>query len=114
MIIANKIIFGDGTIAVGCNIIERYISFEYINQHQEIGTKINVNDELNTMNEIRLVLNLKELIQFRNLLDNVENNKVFEFKGYVFDFSNFNQKSVNVVISYCKDLSHWMTMAYAC
>jgi hypothetical protein len=70
----------------------------------EVGTRCNElfhNGDIKPIGEVILikVANFKDLQELRNKLKNAyigNDSRIFEFKGYTFDFSNYNEKSVEV------------------
>ena len=61
-------------------------------------------------------IDVDEYITISKLLDNVRDKEIstFEFKGYVFDFTNYNPKSVKVVAKASKLAIYYNLLALAC
>lgn len=100
MIKENKIIFGNGDIAVGC--LNKTITFENVSPKMKAGELIPKNAKFTNKIEIKLTLN--EYFRLDNLLNNVKNKniKTFTFKNYIFDFSNYKKESVDICLRYLK------------
>lgn len=97
--------FGYGDIAVG----NKFTNMQLIpfKPPVEIGTDCNdlfANGDITPIGEV-VMIKFNSLEDFAELKDKLEGvrpataSKVFEFKGYTFDFSNYNVKSVEVVDS---------------
>jgi len=102
MIKGNTLYFGTGDILVGSNDLG-YMNFENIKPPQEIGKTIT--KEIYSGLEIGLNLeiwedNIHELYELFKTVN--ENNRVVKYKDYTFDFTNYNQGSVNV----CRKFSY--------
>lgn len=109
MITGNVLKFGFGDISVGVNKLQQRISFQNIKPPQEIGT--NVEDD--SLYGERIIFAETYPYEFYKLIKTVnENNRVVEYKGYVFDFTDYNQDSVNVVLKYAKEMVN--IALYAC
>lgn len=95
MIKDNIIKFGHGDVAVGsCGM--GYVSFTNIKPPLECGQSITKDMDI----EYGLSITIYEDCDWDlyNLMKTVnENNMVVKYKGYVLDFSNYNQKSVDTV-----------------
>lgn len=107
MIKGNRIIFGYGDIAVGsCRC--GFVSFTNIKPPQEVGTYIEENVELG------LQVKLYELKPY-GLISEIEkvnkDNAILEYNGYILDFSNFNEISLNVVKTHAKNTVNTMLLA---
>lgn len=110
MIKDNIIKFGYGDVAVGsCGM--GYVSFTNIKPPLECGHSItrDMGIEYGLSIEIYEDKNweLYELIKTVN-----ESNNIVKYKGYTLDFTNYNQKSVDVVRKYARNTVN--TLALAC
>ena len=105
--------FGYGDIAVGC--INANMTFTPFKPPVEVGTHcydLFINGDITPIGE-KVAIRFDSFNDFAELKDKLEGvrtatQKVFEFKGYTFDFSNYNVKSVEVV----DDARYHAYMAY--
>lgn len=112
MIKENRIIFGNGDVFV--NYTCYGLRFIYNSRPYEIGTsvktsEISYNDENKTpLVDIR-INDFEDLHALKKLLESVKVSdiKTFEYDNHIFDFTNFNVKSVDVVINHLELLSHY-------
>lgn len=105
MIKGKRLCFGYGDIGVGHNIFS--LIFQNMRPPQELGTEIT--DDINVEyigEEIRIrIIDFKEVAEFKELLEKVKETKTFKYKGYIFDFSNYHEKSIEVVKKHLKGLT---------
>lgn len=116
----NKIIkFGYGDIQVHSSWY--YISFRQFKPPIEIGTEIT--DEIIQENNFEYITepisinfkNLEELYDFRKLVKEIdENHTCFKYRDCTFDFSNYNSKSVEVLLKGIKVVENGFIMPMAC
>ncbi|MCM3387281.1 hypothetical protein M3649_03930 [Ureibacillus chungkukjangi] len=93
--IKDKVItFGYGDVLVGA-ISLSHVRLEYIKPNQEIGSK--PNEDYEVVEEIILPYRSDMNDFYEELLIVSENNCILKYRDYIFDFSNYNEKSVNVV-----------------
>ena len=100
MINGNILYFGYGDIAVRTQFLFNEIQFQQFKPPQEIGTYVEY-DKVEWIGEcVKFELNEEECVWWVKKLQKVldRDTNAFEFKGYVFDFSNYNRKSVDVVV----------------
>ncbi len=101
MIKDNIIYFGYGDIAVGSNKFGE-ITLRQFKPSQNIGSDVDNNIEgfeyLSKL--IMLDFNKKDY----NVLLNIVNSqiKIYNLDGYILDFTNFNEGSVNVILKYMR------------
>lgn len=110
MIKGDRIMFGYGDVAVASSKIMSYIEFVNIKPPQEIGICLDVVEGI----EYGLCVRLKEDNSFDlyKLIKTVtEENNIVEFKGYVLDFSNYNSKSIDVVLQHARNMVNTMVLA---
>ena len=103
MIEGNVIKFGYGDISVGADVFTSIIRFRQVLNPLECGdtrysmeldfTDNNVSIQINDFNEYYELSKSLNEVEKRNLLQ-------FTFKDYIFDFSNYNEKSIIVVKRY--------------
>lgn len=99
MIIRNIFKFGYGDISVHSNGIEQVIRFREFKPPGECGECLLSKDIEYTSDEIILDISYEDYCELRQKIKYVLDKEtfVFEFKGYIFDFSNYNEASVKVV-----------------
>ena len=97
MIKENRILFGYGTIAVNCMNLELILS--EIKPPQEIGEGL-TGKEYEVIQTLRLKASFEELYDLKKDLFRVNksDNKIIYFQNYILDFTEFNSKSVFVVL----------------
>ena len=100
MIIGKVIKFGYGDVLLGANPWYGRMTFEAIKPPLIPGQQ--VDRELYGQLEIGVKIDIYEsdCWELHNLFKTVnEDNKIVEYQGYTFDFSNYNQLSVNSAIN---------------
>ena len=112
MINGNRLKFGYGNIAVGSDELTQRMSFQQFKPHAECGG--NVPEDIEYIgDEIILKFSYEDYCEFSKKLEQVYNKETAEFifKGYVFDFTNFNEESIKV----CKKhLNYTMRYYFMC
>lgn len=95
MIDGNILRFGFGDIAVGSSALNNIITFQQFKPVGKCGDKI-PEDVGYIGEEIAIKVSYSDHWEFINRLNRVSNNEIseFEFKGYIFDFTNRNIDSV--------------------
>lgn len=115
MIKGNTLYFGSGDIVVSSNswCYSAEVGFTNIKLPCKCGDTITKEIERNIEFYDSISITLEDY-ELYNLLCNVdENNTIFIYKDYIFDFTNFNKESVRV----CKDgvknalLAYQLTLA---
>jgi len=101
MIKDNIIYFGYGDIAVGCNEIGD-ITFQQFKPSQNIGSDVDSNiDGFEYLSElITLDFSKKDYVALSNIVDSKV--RIYNLDGYILDFTNFNEGSVNVILKYMR------------
>lgn len=97
MIDGNRLKFGFGDIAVGSEMLSRIIRFQQFKPHTKCGDE--VSDDVEYIGEkIILKFSYEDYCEFCKNLVYVSNKEIteFVFKGYIFDFTNFNTESIKV------------------
>lgn len=115
MIKGNRIVFGYGTISVAGR--QNNLSFIEIKPPQEIGSLITPYDKsIIYLNEIVITATIEEFEMLNTTLlkNDFTINKEIEFKGYILDFSNYNKKSVDVVLNKIRDAMGIYQLTLAC
>ena len=101
MIEGNRLKFGYGDICVSAHSILGYMTFQQFVPPSNCGDK--VEREVEFVGEcIKIPVNCDGYDELSNWLYEVENHIIdsFEFKGYIFDFSNYNKESIRVCKKY--------------
>ena len=118
MIDGNTLKFGYGDLCIGSlsGLMLQIIPFK---PPLEIGTACNEafeNGDIETTGDPIYIkfTKLQDFKELRQKLKDVCTNKIFEFKGYTFDFSNYNEKSVDVVKRKLKDVYETYLRLAAC
>lgn len=116
MIKGNRIEFGYGDVLVGFHAFGFRV--ENVKPPLEVGQKVTPSEFKNydISNQIIIPLNgLEDLNELCGLIKSVtENNRIVEFNSYVFDFSNYNKKSVEVVLNVLNKPHPMWLMTLAC
>lgn len=113
MIKGNIIYFGHGT--VGVSVICHCLNLIHIEPPQVIGKVIN--DDAKAVRQINIPFRkLSEIHELRALLSETSRyeHKRFVFKGYVFDFSNYNSDSIEVIRRCLKFIERNLLFVMAC
>lgn len=98
MIVGNTLKFGYGDIAVIGDCMCQHITFRGFKPPGECG--VDVPDGVEFFDdEVAISITYEDYKEFNNLLDQVKCKSitVFEFKNYIFDFSNYNEKSIGTL-----------------
>lgn len=95
MIKGNRIIAGYGTLAVGGYSNTNKLIIRHIQPPKEVGSDII--DDFETLEVISVLINYETYLKLKRALKEVSAKKpIFTFDGWVFDFTKFNEKSVEV------------------
>lgn len=95
MIEGNRIIAGYGTLAVDSYHNSNKLIIKHIQPPKEIGSSIV--DEFEELQAISIMIDCKGYFELKHLLEEVSTDQpVFTFGDWIFDFSQFNEKSVEV------------------
>lgn len=117
MIINNRIMFGYGDVLVGFDIYGR-LNFTEFSPPTLIGAKMKITDETEIGDSINICVCIDELFILRNWLESLKKNgkisKEFNFKSYILDFTNYNEKSIDVVLGTVNRLLAFNLMPLAC
>ena len=97
MINGNRLKFGYGDIAVGSDGLTQRMSFRQFKPPAKCGDQV-LDDIEYIGDEIILKFSYEDYCEFSKKLEQVYNKETAEFifKGYVFDFTNFNEESIKV------------------
>ena len=116
MIDGKRFRFGYGDIAVGGNPFARQIFFQQLKPPAECGDKLN-SDEVEWIGEqIFIEIGYEDYQELGKLLGSVKSREIseFAFKGYVFDFTNYNEKCVEVCRQKLSEAMKLYLLALAC
>lgn len=95
MIEGNVLKFGYGDISVSSDGLTQIINFQQFKPPGKCGDDVS-NDVEYIGDKITLKISYKEYCEFYNNLQRILSKEIssFNFKEYVFNFTNFNEKSV--------------------
>lgn len=116
MIEGNIIKFGYGTAILHGDSFTRVLTIKYMKPPKEVGTQLLPE----TYEEMELIEKLtfqysKDMKDLLRDLDSInETNNKIDFRGYTFDFSNYNPKSVEVLKEHLKSVIRGFILALAC
>ena len=117
----NKIIFfGYGNVQVGHNMTT--IDFTGFKPPTEVGAEITdemVKDKDFEYNTEPIKFNFETITQVMHFKDLVKSiiyakDKYFKYNDYIFDFTNYNKKSVKVVLMHIEKIENWFLMPMTC
>lgn len=107
-----RLILGNGKIII-TPVTPNTIMFKQLKHYAkvyQVGESIvNVNTIQGIDNQFALVFdNISEIEELKRLLSGAYENNVFKFKHLVFDFSNYNRKSVDCIIDQLNWIERFM------
>lgn len=108
--------FGYGDISVGGNPFTRQMNFQQFKPPAKIGNEV-IDDEVEFIGErILIEIAYEDYQKLSKLFDDVKSRKIskFTFKGYIFDFTNYNEKSVEVCKKKLNEAMSLYFLAMAC
>jgi hypothetical protein len=114
MILDKTIKFGYGSILVGYK--NGFVTLEHIKPPKEIGKSLLSQDvtDIVTINKVKFQCDL-DMFSLIKKLDGInEQSLKLEFRGYVFDFTKYNPKSLEAVRSGFKHALSEYQMVLAC
>lgn len=105
MIEENTIKFGYGDIVVTSDVLCGTITFNYVKPAYEVGDKVNMTTSKDMVVVSKITLIEDKPFEFSKLIKNVTvENTLVQYKGYVFDFSRYNEKSVEIVRRHAENM----------
>lgn len=116
MIDGKRFKFGYGDISVGGNPVTRQMNFQQFKPPAKVGSKV-MADEVELIGEkIFLEIDYEDYQELNKLLGSVKSRKIseFTFKNYVFDFTNYNEKSVEACRQKLSEAMSLYLLAMAC
>ena len=114
MINGNRLKFGYGDICVKSDALTQKMSFQQFKPPAKCGDMISGDVEY-IGNEIVFEISYEDYCEFGKYLEQVSNKETVEFyfKGYMFDFTNFNEESINVCKKHLNSAMRWYFMCMA-
>ena len=117
MIGGKRFMFGYGDISIGVNPVTRQMCFQQFKPPAEVGDKV-IEDKVDWIGE-RIYIEIgcyEEYQELCRLLDSAKSKKILEFtfKDYIFDFSNYNEKSIEACRKHLSNAMSWYFLAMAC
>ncbi len=110
------IYFGYGDVQTGSGA-SLMLTFTGFKPPMEVGTEI-IDQVIEYITEpIKLKFtSIEELMGFKKLVDEIdgETNTYFQYRDYVFDFSNYNPKSIEIILKHIKNLQSHFIYLMAC
>ena len=113
MIKNGRIIFGNGTVSIGSSYCNNILTFQEMESPIKIGEGVEVTTRF-IGEMIKIKMTLTDYQDLNNLLNHIEKQPCFSFKGYLFDFSNYNEKSVEVVKRHARNAISRLVQMFAC
>lgn len=115
MIVGNILKFGYGDISVGSDGFFQIISFQQFKPPVECGSKVCNKDVEFIGDKIVLDISYEDYCELKKRLSLMSKEvNAFDFKGYIFDFSNYNAASVNVVTRHLEKCMQFYFLCLAC
>ena len=99
MVEGKVIKFGYGTVCVGSNY-QGQVTFRSIKPPQEVGSGIVYNRDIEFFNDMISIDMLKNSHILKSQLEIHQSPAIIIINEYTLDFSNFNRKSVEVVLDH--------------
>lgn len=106
----NKLILGTGNYLVTATI--NALIFKKIDKHLDLATIFDSADYSDRYNVVDIITipfhNYSELVMLKKLLVDAYENNVFEYKNIIFDFSNYNRKSIDCILDQLNWIEHFI------
>ena len=114
MIELNRLKFGYGDISVGSDELTQRMSFQQFKPPKKCGDRVPEDVEY-IGDEIIFEFSYEEYCEFSKKLEKISNKEIteFVFNGYIFDFTNNNDESINVCKKHLNRAMHWFFMCMA-
>ena len=114
MINENRLKFGYGDISVSSDGLTQRMNFHQFKPPAKCGDQIS--DDVEYIgDEIILKFSYEDYCEFSKYLEQVSDKEItdFSFKGYIFDFTNYNEESVKVCKKHLESVmySYFLCMA---
>ena len=108
MIEGNRLKFGYGDICVGSDGLTQKMSFQQFKPPAKCGDRVSEDVEY-IGDEIILQFSYEDYCEFSKKIEQVSNKESTEFlfKGYAFDFTNFNKESIDVCKKHLNSAMRW-------
>ena len=116
MIINNCIKFGYGDIHIGGDSGISSLSIWQIKTQGEVGRFVTMDKTEHVGDPIIIYVDYDDYKYLCKCLSEVRLRKIdnFEYKNYIFDFSNYNQKSLDIFIKALNISFYYKQLALAC
>lgn len=116
MIDGKRFKFGYGDISVGGDPDARKIFFQQFKPPAKCGDNVNPDGVEWIGEQIFIKIDYEDYVKLNQLLDDVKAREIseFTFKNYVFDFTNYNEKSVEVCKQKSRQAINLYLLALAC
>jgi hypothetical protein len=114
MFIEKVIKFGYGDVLVHSNEFLKVLTLTYIEPPKEVGEIIKNDNDYNILDRIQFQFDNDMIILYEDLKHMNPKNTIVKFRDYTFDFTNFNEKSLEVVVRGVKRVINGFTLALAC
>lgn len=114
MIVDKTLKFGYGDISLGGRF--QTLTFQQFKPPAEIGSFIDPSEVEFTSEEISINISYDDYVEYKKKLEQVEEKSILEFtfKGYTFDFTNWNIKSVYACKRMLEQAMKSYFMLFAC
>ena len=114
MIEGKRLKFGYGDICVISDGLTQRMSFQQFKPPEKCGSRV-PEDVKFIGNEIILEFSYEDYCEFSKYLEQVSDTEItdFIFKGYIFDFANFNEESINVCKKHLNSAMQYYFMCMA-
>ena len=116
MIVGNVVKMGYGSVAVGSAMDK--LTFKYIKPPQEVGAKVDLRkgDVEVVGYELRVSVDLDDIRYLQEKCAKVADRTItmFEYKGIVLDYSNYNPKSIDVLLEHLEGIFNYHISLMAC
>lgn len=115
MIIEKTIKFGYGTVLIGSCSLSKLMTFQHIQPPKPIGDLKDVDlSDVIVLEEVEFEYQ-SDMRTLRTELDSLpEENLFLEFRGYILDFSNYNEESVNMLRRSLNQVINGWQLGLAC
>lgn len=116
MINGKVLSFGYGDISVGASPWAREIMFKQFKPPVRCGDHLNRKDISWVGKKVVFEVDMNDYQRLKGLLSQVKSKEIsnFVFKNYVFDFTNYNEKSVEVCRQKLSEAMSLYLLAMAC
>lgn len=114
MIKCKTLYFGYGDIGVGSNSLMQTILFVNIKPPQECGEVIPKEVIKDIDFGDKIIINLDDYDLYNLFCSVNENNRIIKYKDYIFDFTNYNNGSIQACKDGCKNALYLYQLSLGC